>query len=128
MGFSIFLYVCNILIPVIMVVFGTIFGTHIPKKINTIYGYRTTRSMKNQDTWQFAHKYWGGLWIRLGIIVLIPSVLLSLLFFYFPSKNAMAVFSLVTVMLQTIVLVISIVPVEKALKRTFDENGIRREV
>lgn len=28
-----------------------------PKKINYLYGYRTSKSMKNQETWTFAQKY-----------------------------------------------------------------------
>lgn len=27
-----------------------------PKKINSLYGYRTHRSMKNQDVWNYAQK------------------------------------------------------------------------
>lgn len=28
-----------------------------PKKINPLYGYRTTRSMKSQGSWDFAQQY-----------------------------------------------------------------------
>jgi uncharacterized membrane protein len=28
-----------------------------PKKINQLYGYRTPRAMKNQESWDFAQKY-----------------------------------------------------------------------
>ena len=28
-----------------------------PKKINTLYGYRTNRSMKNKEIWDFANTY-----------------------------------------------------------------------
>lgn len=37
-----------LLIPVIMLIFGTIFSKTAPKDINYIFGYRTTRSMKNE--------------------------------------------------------------------------------
>ena len=30
-----------------------------PKEINSVFGYRTSMSMKNKDTWEFAHKYCG---------------------------------------------------------------------
>lgn len=50
MGFWIFLLVCSLLIPAVMIVAGFLMWKHPPKKINGFYGYRTTRSMKNQDT------------------------------------------------------------------------------
>ncbi|MDA0356796.1 MAG: SdpI family protein, partial [Bacteroidetes bacterium] len=28
-----------------------------PKKINSLYGYRTRSSMKNQERWDFSQKY-----------------------------------------------------------------------
>src|SRR5688572_16208810 len=35
---------------------GLIFYFRPPKKINGLYGYRTTRSMKNPENWHFANK------------------------------------------------------------------------
>lgn len=66
MGFWIFMTISNLLIPVIMMVFGKIFTEHPPTSINSIYGYRTAMSKKNQDTWDFAHAYCGRLWKRLA--------------------------------------------------------------
>ena len=36
--------------------FSFIFSKYQPKKISTIYGYRTTRSMSNNDIWEFANR------------------------------------------------------------------------
>ena len=55
----IFVLVTTLLIPIIMLVFGAIFSKKAPKSINHIYGYRTPRSMKNQNTWEFANMYCG---------------------------------------------------------------------
>lgn len=41
-----------------------------PKKINSFYGYRTAMSMKNRETWEFAHKHCGKLWSAWGCIAL----------------------------------------------------------
>ena len=46
----------DLMIPLIMIVFGKVFLKNPPKEINLIYGYRTGRSMKNKDTWNFAHR------------------------------------------------------------------------
>lgn len=48
--------------PLLMIIFGAIFRKAAPKKINSLYGYRTTMSMKNRDTWEFAHHYFGRIW------------------------------------------------------------------
>lgn len=50
MGFAIFLSICNLLIPIIMLGIGLMFEKTSPGKINQFYGYRTRRSMLNQDT------------------------------------------------------------------------------
>ena len=65
MGFWIFMFAVNLLIPLVMVIFGAIFIKTAPKKINFLFGYRTERSMKNEDTWKFAHTYLGKLWLNL---------------------------------------------------------------
>ena len=55
MGFWIFMLITDLLIPVIMTVFGWYFIKQAPKNINYLFGYRTEMSMKNEDTWKFAH-------------------------------------------------------------------------
>ena len=45
----------NLLIPAIMLGAGKLFLKKAPKDIYWIFGYRTTMSMKNADTWAFAH-------------------------------------------------------------------------
>ena len=55
----IFLGVCNLIIPIIMILIGVITMRDIPEKVNNYVGYRTARSMKNIDTWRFANRYSG---------------------------------------------------------------------
>lgn len=125
-GFWIFMVIMALLIPAIMVVFGLVFRNHAPKTINSLYGYRTTRSMKNRETWEFAHRVCGRLWLRVGA-VLAPVSLLSMLLCLGRDTNTAGVFGIVIVTVQTAVLIGSIFPVEAALKRTFDDNGFRRQ-
>lgn len=40
----------------LMLFFSFIYLKYQPKEISTIYGYRTTRSMSNNDIWEFANK------------------------------------------------------------------------
>ena len=53
MGFWLFCTASSLLIPLVMLFFGRRFLTKPPKSINSLYGYRTARSMKNQQTWDF---------------------------------------------------------------------------
>ena len=69
-GFWVFMLLADIMIPLVMIIFGRVFIKSPPKNINDMYGYRTTMSMKNTDTWNFAHKYCGRLWFKTGMIIL----------------------------------------------------------
>lgn len=66
MGFWLFMFVCNMLTPAIMIIAGYMMWKHCPPEINPIWGYRTIRAMKNMDTWKFAHDYCGRLWWKIG--------------------------------------------------------------
>ena len=61
MWFWWFMLICDMIIPIVMVIVGRMMWKHCPKNINGMSGYRTTRSMKNMDTWKFAHDYCGKL-------------------------------------------------------------------
>ena len=125
MGFWIYMFICNTIIPAMMVIFGRVMWKHPPKKINGVYGYRTKRSMKNMDTWNFAHEYCGKLWWRTGWIMLIFSVIIQLPFLK-SGEDTIGVLGMILCIVQCAVLVLSIIPTQKALQRNFDDNGIRR--
>ncbi|MGY0374597.1 SdpI family protein [Clostridium sp. JNZ J1-5] len=125
MGFKIFIFVINLMIPVTMLFFGIVFRKHGPKNINGIYGYRTSMSMKNKETWEFAHQYCGRLWIKLGLVMLIITIIASALVFTF-DDDVRGIIETVLVTTQTIILIASIFPVESALKKNFDKNGNRK--
>ena len=55
MGFWIFMLIMDLLLPFTMIGFGRYFMKKAPKEINSVFGYRTSMSMKNKDTWEFAH-------------------------------------------------------------------------
>ena len=124
-GFYIYMLLTSLLIPVIMLVFGWIFRCQAPKKINVWYGYRTARSMKNEDTWVFAHQHIGRTWMLVGVVLLVVSVI-PMIAVYGKDDDTVGVVSLVLTVIQLIPLVVSLIPTERALKRTFDENGIRK--
>ncbi len=54
---KILLFSFQLFIPLTMLIIGFLFSQHAPKTINPVWGYRTTRSMKNKDTWEWVP--WG---------------------------------------------------------------------
>jgi len=113
-----------LLIPGIMLYFGWRFLNKPPKNINSMYGYRTSRSMKNQQTWDFAHQVCGKLWLRAGAVML-PLSLLTMLPALGRDVEAVGTWCIPVVGVQLVVMVATIFPVEKALKRKFDKYGRR---
>lgn len=125
MWFWWFMFCCDILTPVTMIVCGQMMRKHWPKNINSLTGYRTSRSMKNMDTWKFAHEHCGKLWWKIGWIILIPSIIVHIPF-YEADDNTIGLLGGILVTIQIIILIASIFPTEKALKRNFTDDGIRR--
>ncbi|MBP3442093.1 MAG: SdpI family protein [Clostridia bacterium] len=113
------------LIPLIMIISGGCFSRKAPKKINNLFGYRTALSMKNEDTWKFAHKHMGKLWFRSGIIML-PVSIAAMFLALGKGENTVYSFATVITLIQTILLVILIFPTEAALRKNFDKDGNRK--
>lgn len=67
----------GLLLGGIFVVTGLIMYIFPPKKINSLYGYRTTKSMKNQERWGFAQKYAAKVMIVLGVAYIFLLILFS---------------------------------------------------
>ena len=126
MGFWFFMLAMNLIIPLSMIFLGKYFSKHAPGQINMLFGYRTARSMKNQDTWQFAHHYFGKLWFKMGLWLLVLTVAAML-----PGlgKDAEAVGKLggLLCLAQLPVMLYTIFPTERALKKTFDKDGNRKK-
>lgn len=125
MGFWIFMLIVNLLIPCTMICFGRIFLKKVPKEINFFYGYRTTMSIKNKDTWEFAHHYFGKLWYKWGLI-LIPLSIIAMILVLGKDIDTIGTWGGALCLVQCIPLVGAILPTEQALKETFDRNGMRK--
>lgn len=97
-----------------------------PKNINPIYGYRTMMSMKNENTWIFAHKYIGRIWAVAGKIMLFGTLAVMILVSK-RSEDTITNAAIVLLLIQTAVIVLSIIPTEIALRKKFDKYGILRQ-
>lgn len=67
-------------VPAVMLGIGVLFFKCPPKKINGLYGYRTTRSMKDQESWNYAHHYSGKLSMLYGIGSFVVTGIILILF------------------------------------------------
>lgn len=117
-GFWVFMLCMDLLIPLFMVGFGAIFLKHPPREINGIYGYRTSRSMASQETWDYAHAYFGKLWFIIGIIMLIlciPAMLPCL----GKDDGAVGLWGGILSGAECVFMILPIIPTEIALKRRF---------
>lgn len=126
MGIWFLMFGCNLLFPAIMLIAGRLFMVKPPKEINCIVGYRTEMSMKNENTWLFAHHYAGKLWWKWGKLVL-PIAIIPMLFVIGEHEDIIAAVGCVVMCLQMVPLIGVIPPTEKALRKTFDKNGTRKD-
>ena len=108
-----------------MIVFGLLFTKHAPKRVNLVYGYRSVMSMKNADTWQFGNLYAGKLLFGSGCIFLVGS-LIALFSVMNSSVSVIRTVGIVIIIAHTVFLFGSIILTQKALHKTFDHNGKRK--
>ena len=108
------------LIPIssglIFILAGFIMLEFPPKKINSLYGYRTNSSMKNQERWNFAQKYSSIEMIKLGGLLALSAVIGML---YNPNGKTGMILGLGLMISMVIILLIR---VEKAIKKKFENE------
>ena len=125
MRFWIFMMIINLVLPITLIGLGRYYSRKAPKNINWVYGYRTPVSTKNQDTWEFAHKYFGKLWYKFGICLL-PASIIAMLFVLGKSEHIIGIVGEIICGGQVVMMVLVIYPTERALKKNFDKDGNRR--
>jgi len=96
------------------VIAGFVMQKKPPKKINNLYGYRTKRSMKSQEHWDFAQKFSAKAMIQWGSLL----CLIACLNFVFPMNEIAA--SIGAVVLTIVFALIPLYYTEKEMKERFD--------
>jgi uncharacterized membrane protein len=120
----IFAIIMTVFLSITMFGCGYLFVKHPPKTINDIYGYRTTMSKKNQDTWYFAHHYAGKVWMISGIIN--AAVALILIFSLRNTAHFTNIFMPIIIYVQIVILFLVLPITEWKLHKVFDKNGNRK--
>lgn len=112
-------YIYVVSVNGLMFLISIIFYFFPPKKINSLYGYRTHRTMQNQDIWNFANTLFNKtLLVYAGISF---AAALALAYLY-PSLMT----SWIPMGLLFFTLLVVIITTEKALNDTFDDEGKRK--
>jgi len=102
----------------LLFVLSLIFWKFPPKKINSLYGYRTHKAMLNQDIWDFANTVFNKNLVVYSFFSLIGGLLFAYLS---PEKTSWQ--PMVLVLLSILV---SIIKTERLLKDNFTEEGKRK--
>lgn len=76
----------------------------------------------NIETWKFANEYIGKLWWKIGLILLVPTIIVHVPF-YRSDEDTIGIVCGVVLTIQVIIMIGTIFPTEKALKDTFNEDG-----
>lgn len=73
----------SLLCGIIFLIAGIISYKFPAKKINDLYGYRTSTSMRSQERWEFAQKYSAMQMIKSALFMMI----ISLTGYFFPEND-----------------------------------------
>ncbi|MAN27097.1 MULTISPECIES: SdpI family protein [Mesonia] len=109
--FTIPLLICGMIFFVV----GLLLLFFPPKKINSLYGYRTPNSMKSQERWDFSQKYSSNLMWKCGVGI----ALLSLLGLVLPDWSS-STQSVLVVFVLLVPIIIIFWKTEKAIKNKFE--------
>ncbi len=85
-----------------------------PKKVNNLYGYRTRRSKKSKESWDFAQSYSSKLMGNMGAVIGLIGIVLG--FLRLPVNDT---YILISVGLIISLSIIPIIKTEAALKNKF---------
>ena len=119
--FSIFMWLVTELIPVTMIVRGRKMMLR-PGRRNASSGYRTQRSLASGESWIFAQRLCGRIWIGTGCALAVLAACAM------PAAGADSVrsaglYGAAAVGIELVLMLLTGVPVEAALKRRFDKYG-----
>ncbi len=101
----------------LLMIFAWYYKAFPPKSINFIYGYRSRKSMRNQETWDFGNKIGAKMMFYAGMATLVVGT--AAYFISPPWSLGISGFFLV------VALFVGIFWCEQQLAHNFDKNGRR---
>ncbi len=98
----------------LLFVFSVIFYFFPPKKINSIYGYRTNRTMENEGIWKHANSFFNKQFLLYAGISFVAAMVFAYL------KPDLSWEPMVFLLLA---LAVSVIKTEQELNKHFDKEG-----
>ncbi|MFT5762177.1 MAG: putative membrane protein [Polaribacter sp.] len=108
-------YVYVISVNGLLFFFSIVFYFFPPKKINSWYGYRTNKSMKNEEVWHFANTFFNKTLLQYAAISFVAALLLVFIISVKTTWQPMVILLLT--------LAVSVIKTEQVLSRNFDSDG-----
>jgi len=115
-----YLGIMGLLIPATLLVFGFLLRYRTPTNRLGSYGYRTARSRRTQEAWEFSNKLAGKYWLWEGAVLLPVSALLLFLFSTRMAQQAYYVAYSILLGVQILGMCLPLPFVERALKDKFE--------
>ena len=107
-------------IGLILFIVGLLFKTFPPTKINSVYGYRSTASRRNLDTWKVANSYSAGLMTLEGLLLSVIGLITTFI------NDNRAIETALGIGLMFSSFIVLVVATEKHLNKLFDKDGNRK--
>ena len=104
-----------IAICIVFPIMGIIWKKYPPKTINHLYGYRTSKTMANQEIWDYANQIGAKMFLVLGTLLIAVTIIC---YFLFPKEIIY-----VTLFSMLLGIGIGIFWCEMQLNKHFDKNG-----
>ena len=108
--------------PIVMTVLGVIYFFVPPKEANHSLGYRSRWSMSSVEVWTYAQRIAGLLYMCLGGLLTVAMTIVVIVIRN-SDPMSMLVTSLVCVLIQVGLVILSWIVIEIFLRRYFDING-----
>lgn len=115
-------YSVGILIPLLLLILCWYTYKFPPKKINGVYGYRTSSSMKSQQNWDYAQKIFPTYFFYSILIFVVEIILIKMFFYHVVKEHKVEFFVFLITGLSTIH-VLGIIPIIESKIKQFEKNN-----
>ncbi|MCL1862144.1 MAG: SdpI family protein [Defluviitaleaceae bacterium] len=112
------MFIVSLLLPLTLIFLGFMYRHDTPTGPNYFAGFRTRRSMQNEKTWEFAHRFGGRIWFFMGLVTLPMAAIAMFLVIRHGFMNV-EIFAIIVIAVQFVLLMASYVVVDIAIDRRF---------
>ncbi|WP_075343451.1 SdpI family protein [Tenacibaculum agarivorans] len=98
----------------LLLLLSGVFYLFPPKKINSWYGYRTPRTMENQEVWDFANTFFNKQFLLYSVISFVAALILA---------TVAGKISWQPIAIMVMTLGVCVIKTEQELNKHFDKEG-----